>query len=981
MGWTAPPLRVRSSGATQPVFVGRAAETAAAEQAWADVLAGHRQLVFVGGEPGAGKSRLVLEVASTLHRHGAVTLLGQCTPEPAGPYQPFVQCLEQLLGGTAEKALADHLTDATAELLRLTPLVSRHRAHLTGAAEDDGDVRHRLFDAVGELFDSVSRDRPVVCVLEDLHWAGAPTLQMLVHLAQRSGPSRLLMLATQRSTEPDRSDELTYAIADLYRLDGVRRLDLGGLSTDEVAEYLVLEAGLATRRAREYAAVLRDQTGGNPFFLREMLRDGAVHRGIPTRGAGQPAPVSVRDALQRRLRLLAPEARRALEAAAVVGDGGQVRTLVQVLDGEPTAVLPALDASTHYGLLDSDELAHGRLAFPHMLTRQAVLDLVKPSRRVALHARVAGVLELDDVTSAGAVRRLAHHYSRAGPLGFGAKAAQYLVLSARAAESSLAFEDAAVWYAEAADLTDGPAAERDDLSLAAARCLMRAGDFAGARDLYRALSDSGDPRIRLQAAIGFEDAGWRPGLPGDEACTLLLRALDSVPADPTDHGYVIAEASLGRALSFTGDVERARTTAEQALEHARRLGDPTVLTRALTAMFWQVIPPDAISRQQTLAEELAALARTRRDWEALGTAGQWRSVIAFVLAEPTTWEEGTADLDLAVRNSGQPFMTYVGGCLDFARAFLSGDFARAEQLAEDLLEVGRSFGPHNTEGPYGLQMFIVRRETGGLDAVRPLVEAGLQVGSTWEPGLLALYTELGLHDRARPLLARLLGRVSDAPSTEAPWGQGTAVLVFLVEAALALRDVEAARTLRPLLARFEGQQLLAGEFVAVFGAADGYLAALDDLLGDPASADHLFARAVEQNRAIGSAVHTAAVLAAWSTSFSARGDGASRARARSLRADARRLATSLGQVRVLRRLDADGDSPAGLTAREVDVLRLVAAGSSNREIASRLRISENTAANHVRSILIKTGAANRTQVAMMAVARQWVNDVEYHGDG
>jgi DNA-binding CsgD family transcriptional regulator len=974
---------VRGSGAAQPVFVGRAAETAAAEQAWADVLAGHRQLVVIGGEPGAGKSRLVAEVASALHHRGAVVLLGQCTPEPAGPYQPFVQCLEQLLGGTAEGALAGHLTDATAELLRLTPLVLRHLPDLGRAPDDDSDVRQRLFDAVGDLLDSVSRDRPVVCVLEDLHWAGAPTLQMLVHLAQRSGSSRLLVLATQRSTEPDRSDELTYAIADLYRLDGVRRLDLAGLTTDEVAEYLILDAGLAIRRAREYAAVLRDQTGGNPFFLRETLRDGAAGRGITTRGGGQPAPVSVRDTLQRRLTLLTPDAREALEVAAVVGDDGDVRTLVQVLDGKPTDVLAALDASTHFGLLDADELAHSRLAFPHMLTRQAVLDLLEPSRRVALHARVAEILEQDDVTSPGAVRRLAHHYARASPLGFGAKAAQFLVLSARAAERSLAFEDAAVWYAEAADLTDGAASQRHDLSLAAARCLVRAGDFAGARDLYRMLSDTPDPQVRLQAAIGFEDAGWRPGLPGDEACTLLMRALDGVGPNPTDHRYVIALAGLGRALSFTGDIQRARTTAEQSLDHARRLGDPSVLTYVLTAMFWQVMPPDAISRQQAMAEELSSLARARRDWEALATAGVWRSVIALLRAEPRTWEEGTADLDLAVRNSGQPFMTYIGGCLDYARAFLGGDFDRAEQLAEDLLELGRSFGPHDTEGPYGLQMFMVRRETGGLDAVRPMVEAGVEVGSTWEPGLLALYTELGMHERARPLLARLLTRVTQAPSTEALWGQRTAVLAFLVEAALALRDVHAARSLRPLLARFEGLQLLAGEFIAVFGAADGYLAALDDLLGDHASADRLFARAVEQNRAIGSAVHTATALAAWSASLAARGDGASRARARSLRAEARRLATSLGQVRVLRRLDAaaDSDSPAGLTAREVDVLRLVAAGTSNRDIASRLRISENTAANHVRSILTKTGAANRTQVAMMAVARQWVDDVGHRGDG
>src|SRR5208282_4688323 len=130
--------------------------------------------------------------------------------------------------------------------------------------------------------------------------------QLLSHVTQHSARSRLLLLCTHRTTAPDRSDELTYAIADLYRLDGVRRIDLPGLSTDEVAQYLVAEGGLPARRAREYAAVLRDQTGGNPFFLREIWRD-IVARGAaaPVRPAVTPAPASIRDTLQRRLSRLA----------------------------------------------------------------------------------------------------------------------------------------------------------------------------------------------------------------------------------------------------------------------------------------------------------------------------------------------------------------------------------------------------------------------------------------------------------------------------------------------------------------------------------------------------------------------------------------------------------------------------------------------------------------------------------------------------
>ncbi|HEY6294300.1 MAG TPA: LuxR C-terminal-related transcriptional regulator, partial [Streptosporangiaceae bacterium] len=890
-----------------------------------------------------------------------------------GPgYEPFVTCLEQLLSGTAEGVLADHLGSSAGELLRLTPLVRRHRPDLPTPPGDGSDYRRELFDAVTDLLRSVGQARPVVCVLEDLHWAGAPTLQLLSHVTQHSAQSRLLLLCTHRTTAPDRSDELTYAIADLYRLDGVRRIDLPGLSADEVAQYLVAEGGLPARRAREYATVLRDQTGGNPFFLREMWRDIAARTpAAPVRPPVTAAPASIRDTLQRRLARLALREREVLETAAVLGDGGAVRILVAAYGGDPGEALPALDAAARFGFIDADELTRGRVAFPHTLTRQAVLDLVSPSRRALLHARVGEVLQSSGDDSALVVRQLAYHFAQASALGYGGKAAEYLALSAREAERSLAFEDAAAWYAQAAELGEGPESEREELRFAAARSHVRAGDFAGARNLYLRLGDSRDPGVRLRAAVGYEDAAFRPGLPGADACALLSRTLEDVPADPDDPGYVRALASLGRAMVFTGD-KRARPVAEQALEYARRLDDKRLLSHALLAMMWQPVAPGSPDDWLALAAELGPLAREIEDWEALGISANWRTVTAYALTDPDAWSDAIADVDLAARSSGQPLLAYLSGANDYARAFMRGDFAEAERIAEHLLEIGRTFGPDDTEGPYGLQMYMVRRETGALEAVRPLVEAARQVQPTWEPGLLALYTELGLTTQARSLLRHLLESPDVSPGRPFWWGQWSAVLVFLVEAAVALRDADAARQLRPLLVPFSGKQLVAGDFVALFGPADAYLAALDSVLGDDESAERLFARALDQNRALGSPVHRAAILTAWASHLRSRRDTSRRYE--EMRQEARRLAASSGQVKLTRILDALTSEVAGLTAREIDVLRLISRGRSNRDIAAELRITENTAANHVKSILIKTGAANRTQVAMMAVSRRWIDD-------
>ena len=989
--WEAPPYPIRVAGAAVPAFVGRAVETSAAEEAWAAVRAGGRQVIFIGGEPGAGKSRLATEIAAAAYAQGAVVLLGNCSPEPGGPYQPFAECLEHLLGGTAPGALADCLPETAAELLRLTPLVWQHRPELASPGGDSGDYRRELFDAVTGLLHAAAEERPVICVLEDLHWASQPTLQLLDHVAQRSAASRLLLLCTHRTTAPDRSDDLTYAIADLYRLDGVRRLDLAGLSTEEITQYLAAEGGLSTRRAREYATVLRDQTGGNPFFLRELWRD---MTGAPTRAFGTRAPVSVRDTLERRLARLTPAERAAVETAAVLADGGDVRVVLRAADcaetggaaADTVSVLAALDAAVSFGFLDGEDLARGRITFPHMLTRQAVLDLTSPSRRAALHARVAEVLQSSGSRSPAAVRQLAYHFARAAALGYGETAAQYLRQAARDAERSLAFEDAAAWYTQAADLTDGPDSDREELLLCAADSHVRVGDFASARTLYLRLTGSGDSRVRLHAAIGYENAAWRPGLPGTEACALLAHALEGVPEDPDDPRYVWALASLGRATAFTGDVERSRQLADLALKHARRLGNRQLLVHALETMMWQRAVPETVGHHLALAAELGPLAKAAQDWSALGTAAVFSSAIAYISGDRAAWAAAAADLDLAVRGSGQPFIAFMRRCGDYAHAFLDGDFDAAAQVAEHLLELGQSFGPDDTEGTYGLPMYMIRRETGALEQVRPLLGAVRQGPDTWEPGLLALYTELGLAGEARNLLWQLLERVDPAAARQSPWAQWTAVLVFLTEAALALGDVTAARLLRPLLAPYSGQQLIAGQFVAVFGPADAYLAALDSLLGNDDSAERLFTAALAQTAGFGAPVHRASVLTAWAAHLSA-ASGAD-ARAAEMRVQARRLAASTGQARLLRLLDRmetpatgsaeqdtlDSADAAGLTPREIAVLQLLAHGNSNREIASRLKITENTASNHVRSILLKTGAANRTQAAMMAASQGWIED-------
>jgi DNA-binding NarL/FixJ family response regulator len=219
-------------------------------------------------------------------------------------------------------------------------------------------------------------------------------------------------------------------------------------------------------------------------------------------------------------------------------------------------------------------------------------------------------------------------------------------------------------------------------------------------------------------------------------------------------------------------------------------------------------------------------------------------------------------------------------------------------------------------------------------------------------------------------LHALLERELAAHTDEAQWPME---LVFMTEAALALADLDAIQRLLPFLVEYQGFNLVSGTLVAVFGSADRYLARVAALRGDDATAERYFVTALDMDRHMHSQVHVAETLAHHALFLASRGHAE---RARRLASEAGSIATAIGQNRVLTLLErlnrGTGEGPDGLTDREVEVLRLLASGLSNSEIGARLHISANTAANHVRSILQKTGCANRTQAATYAAQHELV---------
>jgi len=963
--WAPPPLPARLMSARQAPLVGRRPELETMEAVWSEVTAGRRQVVFLGGEPGAGKTRLIAEIAGSLHDNGVTVLAGTSGLDSGVSYQPFAEMLDHLFAAAAEGALASVVADNGNELQRISARVDRHCPRPAGTTtEAGGGVRRDLFEAVARVFRALAEIRPLALMIDDLHWAQLPTIAMLEHLVQACSESPLLVVAAFRTTAPDRSDEMAARVAELHRLEGVRRLDLSGLDTEAIAEFLSLRAGLPLSEARAPAALLRDRTGGNPFFLRELWADLERRGGVAALRTAYRVPSSVSDTLTARLSGLSAEVRAVIELAAVLGATFGLATLVAASETGRAATLAALDVATALGMVEADRAAGDRYTFVHALVRQAVLDGMPPSKRMLVHARVAEALERQS-PHAALIPRLAHHYLASHVLGFHDRALRYSRDAARLAERSLAFEDAAVWFERAAQLPECDPAERAELLLAAAGDYVRAAHFPHARDIYARLYAIAEPPVRLAAAIGFEDASWRPGLLGTQAADLLSSALADCGLDQQNPLYVRGLGSLARALALAGETGQARQVSGRAAELAARLGEESVLAHSLTTSMWHGTTPDVAAEQLERTIAVHDRARERLDYETLGSAANFLATVSYLVGRLDSVREAVEDGRRAVSATGQPYYRNVYCCLAQAQAFLQGDFDSARQWAEETLQLSDTFGDDMSEGPHGVQMYMLSRETGTLDRFRPYLDGNETFARRWVPGLLGLYTELGVETGVHRALRHLMGRNLVARSNEAQWPME---LALLTEGALAVGDAGTLRVLRPLLGEYAGMNLVCGTMIAVFGSTERYLGRVAACLGEEAEADRCFAAALEMDRRMRSVVHTGETLAHHAAFAAATGRFG---QARELAGEARRLAEPIGHVRVLRLLEtvARPLGPDGLTGRELEVLRLLAGGLSNQEIGERLHISTNTAANHVRSILMKTGAANRTQAAMYAASR------------
>ncbi|KRE42311.1 ATP-binding protein [Knoellia sp. Soil729] len=957
--WTPPDLPARWRVHASP-FVGRRAEFHALDEAWTAVEAGVQHVVFIEGDAGAGKSRFIAETGCRLSARGATVLLGACVAELGAPYQPFVGPVSALRVGVAAGAFPGLVEPAGMP-------VATQLDTLVGPAGPVVDTRpstrHELYAAVCETLRAASQVRPILLVLEDMHWAGATSLELLAHLIRHGDAIRTLCLVSHRSSPPDRSAALAETIAQLHRVEGVDRMRLTPLTVEDIAEYVRVRTGASADRSRSVAPLLLERTAGNPFYLREVVRDLEDRGGLAALGAGMfPTPQTVLDLYAGRLARLDGESRRLLEVAAVVGDEFSVELLARVAGRDVEDVLDALDGVRDAGLIRGLDREGASFGFDHVLGRQSVVDLMPRSLLLHVHVDVARALEDGPSSAPNRVQRIAHHYASAEVLGHRREAVRYLTEAASLARGRLAHHEAGQALARAAGLTDDPG-ERDELRLRAAESFRDAGAFATACDLDRAVVREGSPLDRLRAAVAFEGTTWRIGDLGFEATDMLTTALARAEVGEHDRLRISAVASLGRALSFTGDFDRGQEVCGRAIELARASADRAALAHALECGIVMNARPAHAAVQGARSEELVRLGRDVGDARSIFMGASILTLVTYLVGDVERFERAFAESVRMAASTGEPFLLVQSSCFEWVRAFARGDLARARAISEELLHMpGAGTGAELAER-LSLQTFVLRREDARLPEVAALISGDEDVEQHWAPGLLALYVELGRRDPARRVLDWFVGQDLTRFVASPTW---PATIAFVAEAAVWLRHREAASVLRERANELEGHNLAVGPMLAVFGSADRYLGMLDSVLGRPRAEDLLRSALAMDERMDAPlfAAYDAVALVEHLRRSGARAtvvENAHRdATNRVGRLHSPRLTSRLGLVVPRRRRDD------GLTRREVEVLRLVAQGLSNRELAERLFISENTVTNHVRSILLKTGMSNRTMASRYA---------------
>lgn len=979
---------------TSEFFVGRARELGELQGLLDRVRLGQRTTVMMSGALGIGKSRLARVLHDSARQSGLRCLWVHCGDDPgAPPFWPWMQVLRELMRqapAQAQQGPSHELYECAAALLS----AFTEHARATDAErsrEDFARARFALFDGISTLFRQAAGESPLVLVLDDAHHADVPSLKLLEFLVRTLRPVPVLIVLTCRDTERDAKHPLNDTLGEIGRQANLARVGLTGIDVDACADLMLHTMGYTVDR--NLIAKVHARTEGNPLFIHEMIRHLCAQPDVHQSGVSPQLldriaaqlPESIRQIFGARINRLGDEHLALLQLAAVVGREFSIDILAtaapQLLDVMPRL----LDVAHHAGIIEHDEEPR-TWRFSHGLLHEVLYERIASSDRARLHADVAQAIEQRHAANLDAyLAALSHHYLNALPLGY---APQAVAVARRCGDhclAGLAFEEAARQYDRAllalGMQAERPVTEEARLLISLGRARLLAGDSLQALSAFhqatqRALA-AGEVSLQASAAIEFEEASWRFSMLGGVAVEPLRAALAQLGEESVSIRAEVLSA-LGRALLYIGALDESLEVGRQAVLLARKRADPRMLVRVL---FRGLAPLDLIPGQ--FAQRLAATEEGIRHARHTGLREYllyltgWHVYNLTESGDVDARAQHLAELGRLADEQCQPLYHYVWQSYQAQGAVFEGRFDDAERMIRDSLRMAERIPELDCAGAYGVQMLCLRRLQGRLAEVAPILahfERDTVPDAQWKPGLMLVHCDLGRRDRARTLYDQLVRDELSSIRHDARW---LLTLVCVAEVCLEMEDEQHAESLYLRLQPYQGRNLVVGHHMVNFGPADRYLGALAGLVGRWQDAEVHFAAALASCERQGAAPSLAETRYRWAVMLKRQGSPADHGRALDLLDAAQEGAARLAMGALLERITALRKlisrvrrRPAystGLSPRELEVLRLVAKGRSNEDIARTLFVSKNTVAKQVRSILIKTGSANRTEAASFAM--------------
>jgi DNA-binding SARP family transcriptional activator len=881
----APPLpsALRRSG--EVPLAGRGEQLTALRAAWRRASAGAAGVVMVAGQAGAGKTRLLIELATEARAGGATVLAGRCTEDRIVAFAPFTEALRQYVA-----AAPDALPDWTrAELARLLPELAPEAIPVQG---DPQDARHRLFEAVAATIGMAARHAPVLLVVEDLHWADDASLAMLAHVIHTVGWAPLLVAGSFRDEGDEAGLELRALLAELRRERRLEQVRVAGLPPDEVDE--LVAAWLGEAPPPRLTQAVHERTGGNPLFIEELVRHLVeTHSRKPVgelvEAAATDVPEGVRAVIDRRVALLPEPARQAVTVAAVIGEDFGLADVAAACDARDDDVAESLDAAVRAGLIDESQRA-GQYRFAHALIRGALLAGLTATRRALVHRRVAEVLEaLPAARREPRLPELVRHLLDAGPLVESGRVAGLALRAAEQATARLAYEEAAELLERVAATLEDADPVRPEVLIALGDARERLGDAASAGRCFRAAAELArgmrDHKLLARAALGAAGLTVNVGAVRDDVRSLLEEALAGAPATsplrPRLLGRLAIEVYYARPATL-----RERLSSE-ALEAGRRMGGRALL-EALGARHVALWSPAHTEERLRIADELIAAARKAGDREAELQGVNWRVTDLVELGDHSAARAAIAEHE---RLAGELRLLGYSWYVPMWRgmlALLAGRLEEAQRLSDEAERIGRAAQDANAALLLGVQQRAIRYAAGTLsDEDVAAVHAGGQkspAGAAWRVWAAEIALVRGDRERARRVIRDEVEGLAALP-LDANWLYTAAALAVGITQ---LGDAAAAAVVYPQLLPYGNRTVTAGRASFCAGSAHLALGLLAKTLGERRAAVEHLEEATRRNDALGARPYAAAARAVLAEVVD------DEALAASLRDEARAVADELG---------------------------------------------------------------------------------------